>query len=250
MRKIPRIDQVAWEAAMQAFATIFQTSSRRELVLAIARRFDAIHPKHKYYSDWDTFVRESHIEDFTDTEEPAIYVSTIHKTKGKQFDNVFLLLNGFKPSTDEDKRLFYVAITRPKTHLAIHYNGNYLLPLASETVDHSNDEQHYPEPAQLAFMLTHQDVYLGYFSSVQDQIDGLQSGDRLLIREYGLANSSGQLVVKFSKKFVEVLTTRQQQGYRPFEAHVSFIIYWVDRATDKEWKIVLPEVVLVKATPP
>jgi ATP-dependent DNA helicase RecQ len=244
--RIPRIDQAEWERAVQQFSTIFQASSRRELVLAIARRFAAIHPRHKYYSDWITFIRESHIEDFADTEQPAIYVSTIHKTKGKQFDNVFLMLNGFKPSTDEDKRLFYVAITRPKTHLAIHYNGNYLLPLASETIDHSNDEQHYPEPAQLAFMLTHQDVYLGYFSSVQDQIDGLHSGDRLLIREYGLTNTSGQLVVKFSKKFMEELITRRQQGYKPLEAHVSFIIYWVDRDTNKECKIVLPEVLLAK----
>jgi ATP-dependent DNA helicase RecQ len=116
--KIPLIDQAEWEMALQQFSTIFQASSRRELGLAIGRRFAAIHPIHKYYSDWITFIRESHIKDFADTEQPAIYVSTIHKTKGKQFDNVFLLLNGFKPSTDEDKRLFYVAITRPKTHLA------------------------------------------------------------------------------------------------------------------------------------
>lgn len=244
--KIPRIGQTEWEAAIQQFSIIFRGSARRELVLAIARQFASIHSKNKYYSDWNTFIRESQIEDFANIEESIIYVSTIHKVKGKQFDNVFVLLNGLEPSTDENKRLLYVAITRSKTRLDIHYNGNYLQPFASKDVNHYNDEKHYPEPAQLAFILTHKDVILGHFKSVQDQIDGLHCGDQLLIHENGLSNVAGQLIVRFSRRFMELLATRQQQGYRPFQAHINFIIYWMDRDANEECKIILPEVLLAK----
>ena len=244
--KNPRIEQKEWETAIQRFSDIFQASSRRDLVLSMAHQFAVIYPKNKYYSDWNNFIRESHLEDFANIEESTIYVSTIHKVKGKQFDNVCILLNGFEPTTNADKRLIYVAVTRSKTRLDIHYNRNYLQWLASTTINYNNDDQLYPEPALLAFILTHYDVNLGHFKTMKNQIDDLHSGDQLSIREYGLANAAGELVVKFSNKFKEVLAFRRQQGYRLFHANVNFILYWNDPKKNEECKIILPEVLLSK----
>ena len=64
--------------------------------------------------------------------EDRIPIITIHQAKGSEFDHVFLagLNEGTFPSPfaisegreDEEKRLFYVAITRPKQELTITLN--------------------------------------------------------------------------------------------------------------------------------
>ncbi|WP_302048679.1 3'-5' exonuclease [Desulfosporosinus nitroreducens] len=46
----------------------------------------------------------------------------IHKAKGRKFDNVFLMLDQFNLRTEEAIRPLYVAMTRAKRNLTIHYN--------------------------------------------------------------------------------------------------------------------------------
>lgn len=52
----------------------------------------------------------------------GLYIGTIHSSKGLEYDNVFLLgVDGpsFKLNSEESKNLYYVGITRAKTHLYI-----------------------------------------------------------------------------------------------------------------------------------
>ena len=48
-----------------------------------------------------------------------IVVSTMHQSKGKEFDNVFIY-NCYKVLPQEEVRLLYVAMTRAKENLFIH----------------------------------------------------------------------------------------------------------------------------------
>jgi len=246
--KISRIGETEWEHAIRQFSAQFQNSSQRDLVLTIARQFAAIHPDRKYYSDWDTFVRESKLEDFADQGTAGIYVSTIHKAKGLQFDNVWVMLNGgFDPSKDENKRALYVAVTRAKTRLSIHYQGDYLCAFGSEDISHDQDENDYPEPQQLAYHLTHTDVYLDKFIPAQEQIHNLHSGSALQIAlPEGLADTTGKVIVTFSKSFAQKLALPLREGYHLSRARVNFILYWVHQETGVEYKIVLPEILLEK----
>jgi len=173
-------------------------------------------------------------------------VSTIHKAKGKEFDNIFLLLRNGKPETDEAKRLLYVAITRPKSNLFIHYDGNYLKPISGEEVIYEEDKKLYPAPQQIAMYLTHKDVYLGYFEFVQRRMHDRISGASLFVMDEGLGNSNRELILKYSKKFMEDLQNRLSKGFRIQEAKINFIIYWKDEAKEKEIKIILPQLLLVK----
>lgn len=55
-----------------------------------------------------------------------IYIGTIHSVKGLEFDNVYVLgVDGptFKLSDEENKNLYYVAITRAKQHLVVFERG-------------------------------------------------------------------------------------------------------------------------------
>jgi superfamily I DNA/RNA helicase len=64
-------------------------------------------------------VRESFSTGLDQTE--AINLITVHSSKGLEYDNVILMTEKFKRSAEE-KRLFYVAITRAKQNLSIIVN--------------------------------------------------------------------------------------------------------------------------------
>ena len=67
------------------------------------------------------------------SKQSKIPIITVHQAKGSEFDHVFLagMNQGIFPSfmslregnEDEEKRLFYVAITRPKQELVITYTN-------------------------------------------------------------------------------------------------------------------------------
>jgi ATP-dependent DNA helicase RecQ len=94
--------------------------------------------------------------------------------------------------------------------------------------------------------LSHEDVNLGYFEFVQHRFRNILSGDSLTIKELGCANSNGDLVLKFSKKFLETMERIERNGYELKSAKVNFVVYWQNEETKKEVKIILPELYFEK----
>ena len=242
----PMIGEEDWENAKLILKDHIDASPRKDIAYGVIKAFEDTNPVRKYKSDWKTFLYESKMEDFLHIDSEIIYVSTIHKAKGKEFDNIFLLLRNGTPETDEGKRLLYVAITRPKSNLFIHYDGNYLKPISDEEVIYENDTKTYPAPQQIAMYLTHRDVQLGYFEYVQHRMRDIISGTSLFVMEEGLGNSKRELLIKYSKKFREDLQVRLDKGFRIQEAKVNFMVYWKDEAKEKEMKIILPQLLFKK----
>jgi ATP-dependent DNA helicase RecQ len=242
----PHVSDEDWEEAKRIINKSLNQSSKLPLVNAIIDSFEKTNTKRKYKSDWKAFVLESKIEDFLDINNETIYISTIHKSKGKEFENVFMMLNGFSPDTNEKKKQFYVGVTRTKNNLSIHYNGDFLNKITAEALTLRNDINDYPEPEQIVMQLTHKDVNLGYFDTVQNEITGLFSGSQLKINPEGLQNNLGKTVLKFSRKFSEELATKLSRGYKLQSATVNFKIYWYNDKAEQEIIIILPGVVLKK----
>lgn len=242
----PLIYDDDWTEAKRQLNTHINASHKKELVNAVIKAFEDANTAKKYKSDWKSFLFESKVEDFLSIDSEVIYASTIHKAKGKEFENVFLLFRNFTPQTDEEKRQFYVAITRAKTNLSIHYNDNYLRPLGVDGLIYKEDKNSYPEPQQIALYLTHRDVQLGYFEFVQHRLHNLFSGASLQIVEDGLANAKRDLICKYSQKFRDALKEHSEKGFRIAEAKVNYVVYWKDEAKDKESKIILPQLLLKK----
>src|SRR5690606_9888425 len=167
------------------------------------RDFESTNPKIKYLSDLEVFIRESKIEDFQPIKQDCITVSTIHKAKGKEFDQVFLLLDQVPCHNDQEKRLHYVGMTRAKQYLSMYIDSPYLDDLQVENLTKEVDRYSYASPNQLAQHLTFKDVWLNYFSSRQSAIHQLQSGDILRLQGEVCFTLEGQSVLKFSKKFVQ-----------------------------------------------
>lgn len=236
------INDEVWGNAKRELVKRFKLSSKFEMCSNLIKDFEATNPKKKYKSDLDVFITESRFEDFYSENGVTIFVSTIHKAKGKEFDNVFLLLENFEVETDEKKRQLYVAMTRAKQNLTIHLNGNYLNNITAEGLKRIDNLHQYNQLSEFAMHLSHADLNLGYFKFVQQRVNKLISGDSLLPCEEGCKNSNGKLVLKFSKKFLEKLVKEKEEGFNLKEARVNFIVYWKaeDEAED-EVKIILPE---------
>jgi ATP-dependent DNA helicase RecQ len=242
----PLIYDDDWTAAKRQLNIHINPSNKKELVHAVVKAFEDANTAKKYKSDWKSFLYESKVEDFLSIDSELVYASTIHKAKGKEFDNIYLLLKNFSPDTDEDKRQFYVAITRAKTNLSIHYNGDYLKPFLIEGLIYKEDQQTYPGPQQIALYLTHRDVQLGYFEFVQHRLHNLFSGASLQVVEDGLANTKGDLICKYAQRFREVLKEYAEKGFRIAGASVNYVVYWKDEAKEKESKIILAQLMLKK----
>ena len=240
------IHEDAWQTATSELIQKFGNSNKLEVCLNIIKDFETTNPKTKYNSDLETFIRESRLEDFLRHDTETILVSTIHKAKGKEFDNVFLLLENFNPASDEAKRLLYVAMTRAKNNLAIHINSNVLDNIFTENLERINDNQTYLPPLELAMHLTYKDVWLDFFINKQYLVSQLKSGDLLALNGTDCLNQKGQTILKFSKQFVNQIESLKAKDYELKRAKVNFIVYWLKEGAEQEVKIILPEVYFEK----
>jgi ATP-dependent DNA helicase RecQ len=243
----PVISSKTWGNAKREFVKKHRNSSNFDFCKSLIKDFQATNPKVRYSSDLEVFINESKPDDFTPDSVETIKVSTIHKAKGKEFDNVLLMLDDFDAGPDDNKRQLYVAMTRAKQNLTIHYNGSFLKNIVVDDMYCTNDTNNYSTSKHLVLHLSHKDIYLGYFNYIQRRINLLNCGDILYINEEGLTNSNKEMIVKFSKNFLLRKISLEQAGYKLTESKINFILYWKGKEeNEKEIKIVLPELYFVR----
>ena len=235
------IDDDDWLNAKRKVITRYRHSTKLEILGKIIKDFEATNPKKKYKSDLVTFIRESKLEELYSEHGETIFVSTIHKAKGKEFDNVFLMLDNVHLSNDEEKRLLYVALTRAKSNLTIHLNSNFLDRFSANNLErYENKERHMP-PNQAVMHLSFRDVWLDYFKSRQFLISKLTSGDSLTVYGNECLDKEGRSVLRFSREFVKQVDWMKTKRYELKRATVNFIVYWKKEGEEEEIKIILPE---------
>ncbi|NTU52643.1 MAG: RecQ family ATP-dependent DNA helicase [Chlorobiaceae bacterium] len=239
------ISDDVWVNAKRELSHRFHTSSMLEMCKKVIRDFEETNPR-KYKTDFEYYIRESRMENFFNENGDTVLVSTIHKTKGKEFDNVYLMLENFNTSTDSANRLLYVAMTRAKKNLIIHINSNILDNLSTKNMVQVVDRQNYLPPSEILIHLTYKDVWLDYFISKQCLVDEYVSGDELNLKGYECLNSRGQIVLKFSQQFLRKIERLEADNYVLKCAKVNFILYWLKEGSEKEIKIILPELCFEK----
>lgn len=235
------ISDDVWENAKSELRKKFQQSSKLELCNNIIKQFEESNSKKKYKSDFEVFIRESKLEDFYNEKGDTIFVSTIHKAKGKEFDNTFIMLENFNTATDEAKRQLYVAMTRAKRNLTIHLNGDYLDNITAENLLRIQDGEMHLPPNELTMDLSFKDVWLDYFVTKQHIISQLTSGDVLTINGDECTTTNGHSILKFSRQFLNIIEIQKQKGYHLKHAKINFIVYWKKEGTKQESKVILPE---------
>ena len=245
------LNEEQWQNAKQRSDNYLAGSCHLSLLHNIIKSFELAQPKRKYVSDWRMFIQESCLEDFYHAEKGVVMLSTIHKSKGREFDHVFVLIDkNSRNHTPDDtrKREFYVAFSRAKSDLMVLSNDDALLELLpKDHVNHLTHQGTYQEKRELILHLCHKDVYLNRFYDFQIAIRRLQAGADLRVSYLGCFDENNEQVLAFSNKFKNELTKYTNKGYQLNHAKVNFVALW--HAQDRqEIRIVLPIIHLSKTT--
>ena len=246
--KSPSISDDIWEEAKKQLFDEYRDSACLEMCRRLIAEFEAVNNYTKYRTDLEEFIRESQYEDFDAGEQETVCVSTIHKSKGREFDSVYMLLDQPKAGSDGERRKLYVGITRAKTNLYIHCNTGLFAGYSLPGVELLEDHTQYPEPKRLTLQLTHRDVVLNLFKEKgkKRQILRLRSGMPLGLRGDYLVAEEGFAAARFSKACRERLDSLTARGYRFRRAAVRFIVAWKDTEEAKEWAVLLADLELEK----
>lgn len=242
-----QIEKNVWDKMKEELKTNFSRSTNLAIICNMLKKFEESNVFPVYFSDLETFFSEAKLEDYYDNYDNKVIVSTIHKSKGHEYDNVFMLLNNPDISTDERKRVLYVGFTRAKDLLNIFVNDDILqdfefMPFINNFIDYNT----YYDTDEIVLQLDHKEVNLGYFPNTQDFCHKLMPGDELIVNGNYLLDKNNNRILMFSKKEITTLTDYIKKGYKPIKAEVRFMVYWTDKNTSKKYLIVLPNIYLKK----
>lgn len=240
----PSISIQQWEDSIKHFDIKYKGTMNYDVCSKALQLFDKINGKFKYVSDLIEFLKTSEYDDYIESN--SIIVSTLHKAKGREFDNVIIMYDKSYILDEDEKRLLYVGMTRAKTNLYIHYKGDFLNFDDIEDFDYYIDSKEYDKPEFLVFTLTHRDVNLGYFKYTQRNVSNVSPATILYLDEdYKFAHNNRR-VLQLSKNYQDEFNKILEDGYALDEAMVRHKVLWYSADDETEYEIVLPQLVFRK----
>ena len=237
------LTQKQWDEAKERTLQAYHTSSCIEAVKCFFADFEKTH-RTLYYSDLKEYLFESNIEDFVSADRKTIFISTIHKAKGREFDTVHLVApQALKEGHEaESLRALYVGITRAKRRLFIHSHAPFFDQMAPPVPHHVEENQRVP----ITIALTHRDVFLDYFKERKRQVLKLRSGDPLLYANGHLSTPEGVGIAALSNSKKAQMQKLEAKGYQVVSAEVSFIVAWKPKEEQQEYAVCLATLHLVR----
>jgi ATP-dependent DNA helicase RecQ len=247
------IDKTQWINAKQSLFSKFSGSDNLDTIRRMISDFEETSGKVMYISDLLIHLKESKLEDFVGTNNHAYYVSTIHKSKGREFDNVVIMLDKFEIKNEEQKRALYVALTRAKNNLLVHYKDvklDNVLREIGDDIRFMSPTKVNEELSKLYLPLSYKDVYLSYNydKRISALLKDLVSGDELSVDMNGCYDKKKNKILIFSKKFKTELQTYLNKGYVLLIARVRHVVFWKPEKEEADTRVLLPIIELVKNT--
>ena len=245
----PIVTDEVWNEAKRKTFQAYATSSSLPYLKRCIELFEKIN-KAKYLTDFKELVFESTTEDFCDTSDADVVVSTIHKSKGCEFDDVYMLVSQPQHVTDSEMRRYYVGMTRARKRLFIYTNSTLFDRLPADI--HQVDQTPYVFPDEVMLQLSHKDVNLGFFKSRKKEILSLRSGEKLCFANNLLyVPNNQQPVAQLSQKMQAELAQWALKGYLVSSATIRFVVAWKPKDApkdEKEHAVLLLDLELKKTT--
>ena len=220
------ISKEKWQEAKRKTLETYSSSSCLSVMQHFFADFEQTHSS-LYQSDLREYIFESNIEDFIAADEKSIFVSTIHKAKGREFDTVYL----HSPVPDgrdaSEMRSYYVGLTRAKQNLF----------LATSIL---------AETGSICIALNMHDVWLDFFKGRKEIILRLRSGDKLAYKDNHLFNGQDVCVAALSASGKNKLKAWTDKGYEVTGAKVSYTLAWKPQDSNMEYAVCLANMVLSK----
>ena len=215
-----------WKEAKRRTLETYATSTCLSIMKHFFADFETTH-RTFYHSDLREYIFESSIEDFIAADDCSVFVSTVHKAKGREFDTVYLLSSVPDSRDVNDMRAYYVGLTRAKQNLYLIVN-----PPA--------------EYAAILIALNMHDVILDFFKGRKELVLQLRSGDILYYHDGFLLSEMGVNIAALSAAGKDKLKAWTDKGYVVTEAKVSFTLAWKPVNSQIEYAVCLANIVLSK----
>lgn len=230
----PRIADEVWENAKSQTRLAYASSTCLPYLERCLRLFEQT-SREKFLTDFKEFVFESMTEDFCSTADADVVVSTIHKSKGHEYDDVYLLVTQPQHVTDLEMRRYYVGMTRAKSRLFIYTDSSLFDRLPADL--HIVDQASYGLPEELELQLAHKDVNLGFFMCRKREVLSLRAGEQLRFADnYLYALDACRPIAQISKKMQDELVLWDERGYMVSSATIRFVVAWKPKDAPKDEK--------------
>ena len=240
--------EIYFEKALKFTESKFKNSVNISLLHKIIDKFLNESDSYKI-SEWISYLEEIRLEDF-EIYNKNIIISTIHKSKGLEFDKVYLLVDG-NPINDEEKRLFYVGMTRAKDELNIFRNGRDISN-KKDYIKYFYDEQQYLiESKTFTHVMSLEDLNLGFDYEKFVVNNSLISGVKLTIeKKENFKNLclifENKIVATLSSRFNLLILEKFEKGYLFKDCIVEYIVLWEDKNLNKVLKHPLCKIIMQK----
>ncbi|MCR5817916.1 MAG: AAA family ATPase, partial [Prevotella sp.] len=200
------ISKERWQDAKQRTLETYASSTCLSVMKHFFADFEATRQVY-YRSDLREYIFESNIEDFIAADDMSVFVSTIHKAKGREFDTVYLLSTIPDGRDVNDMRAYYVGLTRAKQNLFL---------VTNPPIEYSS----------ISIALNMRDVWLDFFKGRKELVLRLRSGDSLQYQDGYLLNNQGINIVALSASGKDKLKAWTDKGYEVTSAKVSYTLAW------------------------
>lgn len=242
-----------WNKGVAQIQQKFQGSDDLESALkAIDDFFDHRQGELIYLSDWQGYIAQLSFEDVFRINNQAIYVSTIHKAKGREFDQVHLVLDTDFPPKDEFWNVLYVGLTRARHALHIHTRNHVFDQLAWRTEERFVQAGLTEPLAEIELACSMKDVNLGNFldSRMSKAVVACRAGQDLgLNGNFGFVLGDGSQV-GYSTSFKETLEEWRKKDYTIVKAVVAHVVYWLPKDSNERVPVVIPRLRLKRLEQP
>ena len=220
------ISKEKWQEAKQRTLDTYATSTCLSVMKHFFADFEETHQFY-YRSDLCEYIFESDIEDFIAADDNSVFVSTIHKAKGREFDTVYLMSIVPDGRDIGDMRTYYVGLTRAKRNLFL---------VTNPPVQYSS----------ISIALNMRDVWLDFFKGRKDLVLRLRSGDSLQYNDGYLLNEQGTNIAALSASGKDKLKVWTDKGYEVTTAKVSYTVAWRPMDSETEYAVCLANIILSK----
>jgi len=249
----PTFDRGDIAKAVAEVRRAFEGSTRLETFRAVIDAFVKEYDEY-YFTLWESYLSEISLEEFENF--GKLVVSTMHKSKGREFDRVVAVVPN-RPHDEEWLRLLYVAFTRAKLRLTIVTDDRKLVRTLQNSKTASNklfqisrDTTRYPAPGVRTHMMSLRDVALGFsyydhylqkerpVAGVPCELERSQTPFYLLFRK--------KRIERLSKNFSARLEAMLDNGWRLEEIVIDAVVHWYDAQNERDTTHVLAKVLMCR----
>ena len=247
----PSFSENNFEDALKHVELKFKGSKNLKLLKKVIDKF-LTESENYYISQWLAYLDEIKLEEFEDYQK-TVTVSTIHKSKGMEFDKVILLVNK-TPKNSSEIRLYYVGMTRAKNELLIMRQGNRALKESEkkEFARYYFDSNAYIQNRKtITVIMSLADVNLGYKGHQNYHDYELIAGSSIKIEQRENYKTlciifNHKIVGCLSQSFHKKLMQYFSENYQLFSMTIDYVVIWYNNEKRENIKHPLCRIILKK----